>query len=67
MHNKIAAPRSLTELKVGVICAESVYNTDRDPSPLETKDIACRRQWHVASLVNNVGNVIFILFFFLVQ
>lgn len=63
MHSKVAAPPPLTELEVEVIFADSVYNTDIGPSPLKTKDIARRRQWHVASLVNNVENVIFILFF----
>lgn len=29
---------------------------------VDTKDISCQRQWHVVGLVNNVENVIFLLF-----
>lgn len=63
MHNKVAAPPSLHSSESGVIFADYVHDTDLGPSPLNTKDIAGRRQWHVASLVNNVENVIFISFF----
>lgn len=62
MHNKVAAPPSPHSSESGVIFADSVHDTDLGPSPLNTKDIAGQRQWHVASLVNNVENVI--LFFF---
>lgn len=66
MHTKVAASRFLMQLVVWVIFADSVHNADLGPSPLKnTKDTARQRQWHVASLVNNVENVIFILIFFL--
>lgn len=64
VHNKVATPPSLHSSESGVIFADSVHDTDHGPSPLNTKDIAGRRQRHVASLVNNVENVIFVFCFF---